>query len=318
MDKIRVDTDLLEDCAGLIGNCGTSASGLAQEIAQVLSSLPESCTEKYSRVINSYKREMQSISNDLGFLKTGINKAVQLFEECEQALAQGTPQEIGKEAFDSFISGVKSNIDWNSWPWSWIDAVLDFFNIDKYGRDYVDPGAEAQQARDNMMRSQIEELFYSSYFSDANWDTATTEEKKQILNDFKKNVNSIFGTNVTADVQYFKGESYENGYYDPNTNKIYLNENTLDIRSREELMTTVVHEMRHAYQRAVVNDPSGYIVSEETAKAWEQNNIPGNYIEYDPHDPAKTDYNAYHDQPIEADAFGFSESVNYDSHERYK
>ena len=35
-------------------------------------------------------------------------------------------------------------------------------------------------------------------------------------------------------------------------------------------MTTVVHELRHAYQHAAIDDPERYQVSQETIDAWKE------------------------------------------------
>lgn len=299
MDTIRVNTELLDSCAALIGQCGTDASSLAQEISQVLSSLPESCTEKYSRVIQSYQKEMQSISNDLGYLKTGVSKASQLFEQCEQTVQQGVPEEAGEGAFAS--GGSVGKIDWTAWPFTWIDAVLDFFGIDPYGRD-----STAEQDNNDLMHSQVDSLFDNAYYGEKNWSRATASERKAILNSLKDELNAIYGTNVTADIDYYYGPSNEYGYYNEVDNMVHINVNSFNTHSREDVMNTVVHEMRHAYQYEVIQNPDQYIVSNDTVKTWENNWY--NYISYK---PELNNYDAYYGQPIEADAFGFADSVNY-------
>lgn len=301
MDKIQVDTDLLDGCALVIGSCVTDSSSLAQEIQQVLSSLPESCKEKYSRVIQSYQKELQSISNDLGFLKKGVSIASSLLEECERIINSGTPRDTGEDAQAGGGQG----------DTGWMDDILDSEGIDKYGGDYVDPGIEAEQAQNEMMRRRINDLFDSGYFSDERWNSASAEERVQMLNSFKNVLNGIYGINVTADIAFFEGEESLCGYYQSSDNKVYLNVNSLTNRSREEVMNTIVHEMRHAYQYQVINDPGSYIVSEETARAWEQNWSDENYITYD---PALDNYDDYYNQPLEADAFGFADSIDYSSH----
>ena len=65
------------------------------------------------------------------------------------------------------------------------------------------------------------------------------------------------------------------------------------------VMRTMIHEMRHAYQHAVVNNPDKFNVSEETRKQWAAN--------FNDYKSAKTDgYDAYVEQPIEYDAKRFA------------
>lgn len=78
-----------------------------------------------------------------------------------------------------------------------------------------------------------------------------------------------------------------------------------DVRSDNprEVLDTVVHEGRHAYQHYAVENP-GFHSNEAEVEAWELNMQPGNYrtVEMD-------GARAYMEQPVEADAWSYASRV---------
>lgn len=73
-----------------------------------------------------------------------------------------------------------------------------------------------------------------------------------------------------------------------------------------ELLNTVVHETRHAYQHAAIDNPNLYVVSNETISQW-KNNI-------DDYTKPVEGYNSYYEQPIEWDANGFVGKLDKNNH----
>ncbi len=312
MDKIRVDTDLLTECGFAIGNSGKDALNLSDEIQSVLAAMPECCQEKYSRVVQSYEKEVRSISNDLNRLRDGVNKAVQRFLECERSIREQSVFEEAPDARSGEGSSGNAN-KWSSWPWTWIDAALDWLGIDKYGRDYVDPGSEAQADKDEAIRNEISVLFQSDRYSRERWNSASTEERKRILNDLLKDLNAVYGTKITKEIHFFKEEADSRGvitlgYYSDKRREVSINTEILTSENYEDVMNTMVHEMRHAYQHEAVRNPSDFIVSEETAKSWESNF--DDYIEYT---EEENNFDEYRYQPVEADAHDIADYVEYDT-----
>ncbi len=299
MDLISVHTGLLEQCAVSIANCSNDASDLAREISSVLSSMPENCKDKFGSAVKSYQKEMASISGALQDLQSRVTKVQLSFEDCEN--------EIKRKFVDDGEGSSNANESsiWDSWPFTWVDGALDWLNIGKYDRDYVDPGLEKQQEHDELMRTQFRDLLSSDRFSEETWDSASTEERKKILNEFLREVNKIYGTNITKDINFYYKEPsnnlISNGYYTDSKRRVSVNEYVLERSSRDKLMNLILHEMRHAYQREVVRHPDQYAVSEENARAWEYN--------FDHYKKAEDGYSDYYNQPVEADAFGYADSV---------
>jgi hypothetical protein len=101
------------------------------------------------------------------------------------------------------------------------------------------------------------------------------------------------------------GEDQAAGAYDPGTKKIYVNSELLyydenyksDIK---EHIDTVLHEGRHAYQDQAVNAEIEHPNREEVY-LWAENNH--NYIN------DQENIRAYYNQPVEKDAYGYSEEM---------
>ena len=104
------------------------------------------------------------------------------------------------------------------------------------------------------------------------------------------------------------------GSYDPDTDILYINEwvlknagigNTLD---SYDLMTTIVHELRHKYQRDACANPDQFVVTEETIQSWQENiDNYKNKSEFEEDGMgAREAFKAYRDQTIEKDARRFA------------
>ena len=153
------------------------------------------------------------------------------------------------------------------------------------------------------MQKLIGGIFTGS-LSAATWKTATYEQRQQMIREIVAKINTIQGTKVTNIEFYNQGPQngmMSNGYYRDSDRSIHIN--LYRQQDFEGILTTVVHELRHAYQHEVTRNPEQFIVTEETAQSWARNFK--NYI------TAERSYNAYRSQPVEQDARDFSEGVNY-------
>ena len=94
------------------------------------------------------------------------------------------------------------------------------------------------------------------------------------------------------------------GTYDPASRRIYVNSSQLDSESMygkhsDTLVTTCLHEGRHAYQHQVAEGIVHHDNSIEV-ETWRENLKTGNYISY------RENPRAYYDQPVEVDARTFA------------
>ena len=77
----------------------------------------------------------------------------------------------------------------------------------------------------------------------------------------------------------------------------------LDTGLNNDILKTLIHELRHAYQNAAIDNPYLYVVSDETWNEWKNNYKVNNYI--------NGGSNGYREQPIEWDAINFARQKKY-------
>ena len=96
----------------------------------------------------------------------------------------------------------------------------------------------------------------------------------------------------------------ELGGFDPFTNTITLNSKYLESPDCTELMETIIHESRHAYQKRCVDYPELSTVSDKVKAAWKEN--------FDHYIRPQDDFVAYENQEIEKDANYFASTTMRD------
>lgn len=172
---------------------------------------------------------------------------------------------------------------------------------------------EQEKAADLRMKREMWTVLQADKYSRENWDRSSVEERKQILQDYMDEVMRIYGLkHANGTINWDPKATYTPnsitwGYYSHMSHKVTLNERALSDSQGSwdsyDLLETVSHELRHAYQHEAVDHPTEYMVSDETIKSWKYNI--NHYIS------ASTDYQGYRDQVIEVDARDFQ--VNRDT-----
>ena len=166
--------------------------------------------------------------------------------------------------------------------------------------------AEQQAAADEQMKKRAEELRNQERFSQATWEKASVEERKKILQEYLHEMEAILGVTISGNIVWDnnppKNGMINYGAYYPGSNQVHINQYILENKSGKDsyhLMTTITHEMRHAYQHEAVKHPDRYKVTKETADAWKES-----IRTYD-QEEAKG-YEAYRQILIERDARWFA------------
>ena len=137
-------------------------------------------------------------------------------------------------------------------------------------------------------------------YREVTYSDADLELRKDYMIDFHDNFNEMsgysnnlcFSNNLAPD---------ELGAFDPETKQIVLNSDLLLDSDPKELMQTIMHESRHAYQDFAINHPDKVYMDNDTLKVWEDNFK--HYIS------PEFDYEAYCNQPVEKDADDFAKNM---------
>lgn len=139
-------------------------------------------------------------------------------------------------------------------------------------------------------------------FAADKWSKLSPQRRAAALSDLAVAAGKAMRISIKG-ARFYNGPRRSRGYFSGD-GYLYLNSDVLyDETQREDALDTIFHEGRHAFQRAAMNNPKAYGISEETAEAWRNNQPPNNYIRYE-QDPI-----GYAEQPIEKDAFSFAGSV---------
>jgi hypothetical protein len=172
---------------------------------------------------------------------------------------------------------------------------------------YYDTSQEEEYAQDCYMKEQIAALLAQSQYSEAAWNAADADGRKQMLNDFMNDVAEIYGVDINTTINFTNtppsGGTINYGSYTNSKQRININEYIINNRSNSyDLMNTVVHELRHAYQHQAVEHPEKFIVTQETLDRWECN--------FDNYVSSGDDFDLYREQGVEIDARDL-ESLKY-------
>ncbi len=125
------------------------------------------------------------------------------------------------------------------------------------------------------------------------------EGRCEIATDFYKEVKQSMG--IDAELSFVTKSPNELGGYNPKTNCIELNSNYLEKADCEDLLNTILHESRHAFQGKCIQSPESVTVKNNVIDVWKDNFQ--NYIS-----PCH-DFEAYENQEIEKDANYYADSV---------
>ena len=177
--------------------------------------------------------------------------------------------------------------------------------------------AAQEREMDLYLRNEIEEILGKERYSRSTWQNASVEERKEILNESLQEVAAVMGLQV-GEINYTYRESsngtYNMGSYSPTANVISINEWVLENGGKDgvadsyDLMYTIAHEMRHAYQHAVCNNPDQFVVTEETIRSWQESidNYRSQSGFMQEGMSAEEAFKAYRNQTIERDARWFA------------
>lgn len=161
---------------------------------------------------------------------------------------------------------------------------------------------ELPQSIEELSLNDFEYLYATEGLSPNDWERLTVQERLDTLQMLECKLAEIQGRKpVPVVVANIPGE---NGHYDPITRSITLNPTRLgDSKFRLNLVDTIAHEGRHAYQHYAI-EHAGFHPKEDEVKVWRENMKPGNYI-----DGKKEGLLAYRLQPVEADAWRYGHFV---------
>lgn len=256
-------------------------------------------------IIDSRLKEVsESIFNEAAkaeSLARALTHIVMKYNAAETAICGSADGIIGKD------SAQKTEAEKTWWD-KLVDWVKSLFGIKD--EETLSPERQAEREHDLYMQSAIFDLMDEERFSENTWNSATLEQRKEILNSFMIEIALIMGISLNGPVNFFHelpNEKnlvtygfYSNDLESPYYNVVSINTYVMEGNNSYKIMKTLIHEMRHAYQHAAVENPENFNVSEETINQWRDN--------FDHYIDGNDDFDAYQAQAIEYDANSFAKS----------
>lgn len=125
------------------------------------------------------------------------------------------------------------------------------------------------------------------------------ERRCEIASNFYDGIKKNMG--IDAELYFAPKPAYQLGGYNHLTNRIELNSKYLEKADCEDLLNTILHESRHAFQNKCINTPESVTVKDNIIDVWNDN--------FDNYISPNEDFEAYENQEIEKDANYFADSV---------
>ena len=177
--------------------------------------------------------------------------------------------------------------------------VAELYNAARsHSGNYVTRRIECKM--DKTLQTRAHSLLQTEKYSQNNWRNLSVVERKDVLRNLLIDMNSILGTDVSTDIDFFYEQSGSRGAYSSSSNSVKINEYILSKDTSYQLTQTIIHEMRHAYQHHSVRNNRDVLVSSQTIKAWEDN-----FNNYKSPSLGNT-FEEYLSQPVEWDAKNFA------------
>lgn len=299
MFDFTVHPSALQKNASFLQNCRSSLRNLSADIRAIQGDLVlQGMAAFYPRkVLGSLSEDVLDEAAKAESLREALLHIVKAYQKTEEKITCHTRNaEQGAEYItDSPRSDRQAYI--NSYvvgnTWEILTLLIKYWN---------NPEKRAEAIQDHYMSYTAQNLLNKQEYSEQTWNSASLEERKTMLINLLDELNLIMGLQVT-DYKFDNLGASTRGQYSSSTNSVTINLDYVDpANGRSDsymVMRTMIHEMRHAYQHAAVNNPDKFNVSEETRKQWAAN--------FNDYKSAKTDgYDAYVEQPIEYDAKRFA------------
>lgn len=143
--------------------------------------------------------------------------------------------------------------------------------------------------------------FHAKHSGTCKLDYSVSYYLEALINEWVDIVSEDLGLKTRPNVKvYYNSNDFSCGDYNPDNNTLSINmRNRGHIDDFGELINTIAHECRHAYQVQVTTLNTGE--AEDTISIWRNNLKPSEYIY-----PSSNNYKEYVSQPVEADAVKYA------------
>lgn len=258
-------------------------------------------TDSINRSIRAAVNSLSGEAVKMKSLGSALELIAQKYKQAEQEISNESQNANSSESSRTEVTDKRS---WWQKFWDWITG--------RTPGDNDKTSSEMEKAADLAMKKKLWNILQDEKYSQSHWDKASVDERKLILQEYMTAVIAVYGlSNIKPNINWDNNATYTNnsitwGYYNHGSHTVTLNERALTDSCGNwdsyDLLETVSHELRHAYQHEAVDNPTKFTVSQETIDTWNDNFK--HYIS------SSDNYQAYRDQPVEVDARDFQVNRN--------
>lgn len=305
MGKFSIDSEMIKKEKEQIDVLREKSQGCTEKLRVVASDFGSFCrdaaNEKISSKLNQIMERVISQAAQLDSLGEALGYIADAYENLDLYL-KDIPADVEGNIESNYENtiGKDKRSGWTKF-WDWLFKK-------KVDTRYTHTEDEQEKAADNEMKSQIQNLICSrEKYTEHYWDNATIDERKKLLNDFLKDVKQIMGLEVVyGNIKWINNPPDNKGlltmgYYTDRMRRVTINEYVISNWSSSrsyDLYTTIVHELRHAYQHEAISHPTKYRVSMETINSWKES--------FRTYERDSADYDSYRNIVVEQDARRFA------------
>lgn len=309
MSKLYVKPYALSDAAQRLKRVQQKANGASVQTQAILRALPEGVVNAAveARLRRAYEKILDTAVR-LGSMNECLLYVMEAYTACEKRLCdlRYAPQDAAagslRKRFKAWWNDLLITLGLRKEP----DGGTETEEPSERPAVVENPTRSQEKLMDEYLQKEVFKLLGDKKYSKEAWAAASVGERKALLNSYMEEIAEIMGVKLDGDIDFFNKPSKNgiitNGSYSTRDNTISLNTYILEKSSPAssyKMFSTLIHEMRHAYQHAAVNNPGQFQVSAETLTSWENNF--NNYVS-----SGSGGYDAYRAQPIEADARAFA------------
>ena len=319
-DKVKGNAEDIKEICRAMKAIEQSITGIGSNLA-----ISSSSAEQIRKRLKLIDEQILNEAVKMDSLSDALLCIAELYERTErQIVNNGQGNELVLDSAEAVEDTEGSWLDsWLESTKEWIQSIRDwlvehgFIKPEKQERVAGEAVTEHQEIEQDLyMQWEIERLNKDERFSKATWDAATVDERKNILNEYIKEVSSIMGLSISG-ITFINQASVNGmvtmGSYSHSNTTVRINEWVIangdaNNFSSYSLFTTVVHELRHAYQHAAVDNPDAFVVTQETIDKWEKSfdeyKTAGGFM--DEGMSQQDAFEAYRNQEVEKDARSFA------------
>ncbi len=298
MSKINIKCPEATAAVNQMSTVQGNINRYSQQVTSVINTLRQDGSETYATLCT----KLQTVNDSLLQEAAKMGTLAEALQYIVGAYAQAENKILGLAVTDAKRVGGNSNAANFQAILSQLTALLNWEEEEeKKAPELMSVSHEQEKAHDLYMQNEIFALLETDAYSKETWANATEAQRMDILRSFMKDLSNIYGVQLSSEVKFEAINDTARGYYLAGANTVTINSNYIGRADSYQIMQTMVHEMRHAYQHAAVDHPESFQVSPETIAQWKDNFAQVNYINYD-----GTNYGQYVSQPVEWDAKNFA------------